>query len=279
MLSRSHFLRFVVCSFALGASVLDAQSSSPTPPLRWLRFPPPPAGLRLAAQPAAPRVVDLPISRFKLLDSSTGWAATDHRLLWTTDGGGHWKDISPPNPNRDSYADVFFQDQVKGWVLFSHQVKEQNDPIPHNSDSEWTFYLAATQDGGHAWTTVQLPALRDGSEGSDLSAGAQIVFGSELSGWILLVHRQSFADLLHSTDGGLHWEWVKNYPEIGGGDLRGGRPAPFCRWRRSRRESALWHMGRGANLQGDLSRATPCSRAGELSRLCLPTLSRCPNRL
>lgn len=178
MLNRSHFLRSVVCSLALGASVLSAQSSSQTPPRRWLRFPPPPVGLRLAAQPAAARVVDLPISRFKLLDSSTGWAATDHRLLWTTDGGAHWKDISPPNPNRDSYADVFFQDQVKGWVLFSHQVKEQNDPIPHNPDSDWTFYLAATEDGGNTWMTVQLPALRDGSEGSDLSAGAQIVFGS-----------------------------------------------------------------------------------------------------
>jgi hypothetical protein len=214
MPNRSNALRFIASCILLGASTLAAQSTSQNQLRRWLKFPPPPAGYHPLAQPAAPRIAYLPVGRFKLLDSSTGWAATSNRLLWTNDGGASWKDISPPHPNRDSYAGVFFVDQSDGWVLFSHQIEDQNDPIPHNPNSDWTFYLAATQDGGSTWTTLQIPALLEANGNN--SEGGQIVFGDRLNGWILVGHSQSFADLLHSSDGGLHWEWVTDYPEIAG---------------------------------------------------------------
>ena len=63
-------------------------------------------------------VVALPIQKFKLLSSGTGWASTGDRLLSTTDNGAHWKDISPPNPDHDSYADVFFTTPIPAGCCF-----------------------------------------------------------------------------------------------------------------------------------------------------------------
>jgi photosystem II stability/assembly factor-like uncharacterized protein len=154
----------------------------------------------------------LPIADFKLLNSSTGWASTGKRLLWTTDGGAHWKDISPPNPYDDSYADVFFLDEVTGWVLFSHLAEDVDDPLPGNPKSDWTFYLAATQNGGKTWTTIRIPALLE-EEGDDLGGGGQIAFGDRLNGWIEVGYRNG-GSLLHTSDGGLHWDWVKNGPGL-----------------------------------------------------------------
>ena len=127
-------------------------------------------------KPLPPQVAYLPIDGFKLLDSSTGW------------------------------------------VLFSHQVEDEDDPIPANSQSDWTFYVAATQDAGKTWTTIQIPAMRE-KEGDNLAGGGEIIFGDRLNGWMLVGHVSGgipFAGLLHSSNGGLHWEWVNAYPEISG---------------------------------------------------------------
>jgi len=217
MPNRSYILRFVLTCLLLGASVVAAQGTSPNEASRRPQLPHEPAGARAFEKPRQPLVGYVRIGKFQLLNSSTGWAEGGYeRLLWTTDGGAHWKDISPPNPYHDPYADVFFLDQVTGWVLFSHHIWEEDDPLPDdNPNSDWTFYLAATQDGGKTWTTIQIPALLRG-DGSNLDGDGQLAFGDRLNGWIMLGHSQTFADLLHSTDGGLHWEWVESYPEDAG---------------------------------------------------------------
>jgi hypothetical protein len=35
------------------------------------------------------------IESMKLLTPDVGWAATNKKLFWTTDGGAQWKDITP----------------------------------------------------------------------------------------------------------------------------------------------------------------------------------------
>jgi photosystem II stability/assembly factor-like uncharacterized protein len=214
MPSRSNLLRFAVPCILMSASLLAAQSTPSKLPPGWPHFPPTPPGILRPGKPVPPQVAYLPVGG-KLLSSSTGWAESGNRLLWTTDDGAHWKDISPPNPYGDSYADVFFVDQTAGWVLFSHLIKSRDDTTPHNQDSDWTFYLAETQDAGATWSTIQLPALLS-HPGEGLSGRGWIVFGDRLNGWMELSHGLTWGSLLHSTDGGLHWEWVKNYPGLNG---------------------------------------------------------------
>lgn len=210
MLRRSHILRLVTCCFVLSATALSAQSSSQT--RMYQRFPSL-TNSRRPTKPLPPQVAYMPTGRFKLLDSSTGWVvAYNSRLLWTTDGGAHWKDISPPNPNHDHYADVFFMDDVTGWVLFSHQVNDRNDPIPHNYEGDWTFYVASTQDAGKTWAITNIPAMAE-NHGAMLGGSGQIAFGDSLNGWIEVEHHLS-GSLLHTTDGGHHWAWVKNAPGL-----------------------------------------------------------------
>ncbi len=221
MLSRSNLPRFAVPCILMSASHLAAQSTPSKLPPGWPHFPPTPPGLLRPGKPVPPQVAYVPIGRFKLLDSSTGWASTAYnQLLWTTDGGAHWKDISPPNPNHDSYADVFFLNDVTGWVLFSHEVSayhRDQDPIPHNFESDWTFYVAATHNAGATWTAMQIPAMVDNPGGVQLGGTGHISFADPLNGWAEVDHSLTSASLLHTADGGRTWQWVKSYPGMSGG--------------------------------------------------------------
>lgn len=75
----------------------------------------------------------------QLLAPSTGWALGNGRLFWTTDNGEHWTDITPERPTGATIGDVFFRDQINGWVLLESHVGE--DMI--------RLELATTSDGGH----------------------------------------------------------------------------------------------------------------------------------
>lgn len=218
----------------------------------------PPVTASRAAPPigaAGPYVRYVPTGEFQPLGSSSGWVVSNgDRLLWTTDDGAHWKDISPPNlrPDpfqwpHDTYADVFFLDKLRGWVLFSHQLDDDSDrdPVPHNVESDWTFYVVSTRDGGKSWTTTMISAMRDG-KGNILDGRGEIAFGDGLHGWIVVSHSLSFADLLRTTDGGLHWEWVKNYPGLNASIGAVGGKALFVAGETSQGEEfdATWNGGR-----------------------------------
>ena len=150
----------------------------------------------------------LPVQGFKILKSGTGWVSTGNQLLWTTDNGAHWKDISPPNPNVDHYASVFFHDTETGWVLFSHQTQddERPEPVADTPSSDWGFSFSFTADGGTTWTTASLPPWR-GSRG--LSDQGVVAFADRLHGWMSLgVEGNTMtagSALLLTSDGGRTW--------------------------------------------------------------------------
>jgi len=174
----------------------------------------------LAAQPA-PQLTPgeitnmpvraLPIRDFKLLNSTTGWVSTGNRILLTNDDGAHWKDISPPNPNGDSFASVFFHNADTGWVLFAHQTEDGEDPTPDSPENERVLYVRTTSDGGATWGKVGLPAWK-GQHG--LTGDGIITFADRLHGWISLNDARStlFASsaILSTSDGGKTWNWVKS---------------------------------------------------------------------
>lgn len=158
-------------------------------------------------------VVPLSVTKFGLLTTSTGWAASNNRLVWTSDNGLNWKDISPANPWHDRYADVYFLNENVGWVLFAHLAQDTNDPIPHSPQSDWTLYLACTHDSGATWQRVLLPVLNE-RQGAQLSEHGEIRFADQRTGWIELHHSLNWGDLLTTSDGGQTWTWVKNAPRI-----------------------------------------------------------------
>jgi len=207
-LSLSGLVASIVILFTISA---NAQP----PSVRWQRY------RQRQAQNRAPSqnpVVALAPVTVQLLGPGTGWAASGGRLLWTTDNGAHWKDISPPNPNIDGYADVSFVDEETGWVLLVGEPREGECADGDNSESDSAFHLAATVDGGQSWTEthVKVSTCDSGDFGPALSGSASMTFTDKLHGWIMLEHQSgsafSFGSLLATSNGGRTWHETKGYP-------------------------------------------------------------------
>jgi hypothetical protein len=70
----------------------------------------------------------LTITKIHMLDENTGWSiggqtkAGDH-VLYTTNGGATWKDVTPPEATDDNgmqkTAIGYFQDALTAWVTYS----------------------------------------------------------------------------------------------------------------------------------------------------------------
>ncbi len=176
------------------------------------RTAPQPTPEQLARMP----VKALPVRDFKLLSSNTGWASTGHRLLLTTDGGTSWKDISPPNPRGDGYADVFFLNADTGWVLLSHQMQDGENTGNNSWEEDWAFYVASTTDGGSTWTETHVQMPSSATQTPSLSDGGSFTFADRLHGWLSLVNQSgsafSFCSLLITSDGGRTWREAKGNP-------------------------------------------------------------------
>src|ERR1700742_3826495 len=78
------------------------------------------------------------IAAAHLLTDSVGWAMSQSRLLWTTDAGQDWRDITPGGPKPRALDGVFFVDIDRGWVLLSS---------PGGGDDPPALELAITTDG------------------------------------------------------------------------------------------------------------------------------------
>jgi len=90
------------------------------------------------------------IKSTKLLTSDVGWAATDKKLLWTTDGGAQWNDITPKvEHKKQQVSSVFFLDASTGWVLLG--CGDDRDPIVDDS----CFEFASTTSAGERWSVVR----------------------------------------------------------------------------------------------------------------------------
>src|SRR5215469_17890525 len=59
------------------------------------------------------------VTSLHMFDARTGWAATSDRLLRTTDGALHWRDITPSAPMKSSQSDIdaFFLSAKEAWVV------------------------------------------------------------------------------------------------------------------------------------------------------------------
>lgn len=139
------------------------------------------------------------LARIHMFDALTGWAVSlqlegadwtveDSRgyvqsLLRTTDGGIHWRDVTPSNPPGQKIRRVYkmeLLDSLTAWV----------SATPAASDSTILF---RTVDGGQTWKNVTLP---DGL--------ASMSFISARDGWFMSWE----AAVYRSTDGGDTWKKI-----------------------------------------------------------------------
>lgn len=160
----------------------------------------------------------------ELVTTSSGWAIYHHRLLWTSDLGKAWKDITPPLGANESISSTFFSTPSTGWVAI----------LQESSDQKSSLLIATTSDGGLTWqkggVQVVTPFLWVGT--------SYMFFLDAKNGWLELQRASgsNFQEgiLLATKDGGKSWVelpspptvdkmmWIS--PELGwiaGGVLRG----------------------------------------------------------
>jgi photosystem II stability/assembly factor-like uncharacterized protein len=144
--------------------------------------------------------------RMKLLAPGVGWTISGRsfgrqpRLLWTTNGGVDWKDITPPHPNDAVMGGRFFLDTNHGWVTFV-----RDEP---GVSGRLQFDLATTGNAGANWSyePVQLPTSQ-----AVFSGGAGVTFADQAHGWIGLATNLSTAALgagalFATSDSGRSWQ-------------------------------------------------------------------------
>ena len=176
----------------------------------------------------------------KLVAPNVGWAETERfgrSLFWTTDGGAHWRDITPnPFANSEaqklekftlpygveqaSIADVFFLDTHRGWVLFCcsypRSTKRPDQESAQPDEQSPHYDLAMTTDSGASWSiaNVTLPDEVESNLRGD-ALGGTIAFADSLHGWMNLTEcggHTCSGTLLTTSDGGRTWRAAHEGP-------------------------------------------------------------------
>jgi photosystem II stability/assembly factor-like uncharacterized protein len=126
-------------------------------------------------------------------DRNRGFAVgSKGTLLATTDGGEHWQ-VKPP-PSGDNLRDIYFLDEVNGWVVCERKVYELHGV------NEPRAYLMNTHDGGETWQRVDLQGLDPNLR------LVRTFFTRQKRGWAF-----GEAGVLYTShDGGATWERVQS---------------------------------------------------------------------
>jgi photosystem II stability/assembly factor-like uncharacterized protein len=177
------------------------------------------------------------IESMKLLTPDVGWAATNKKLFWTSDGGASWKDITPKLAHREqAVSSVFFLDASTGWALMG--CRDGRDPLA----DDVCFEFASTTNAGADWTVVKpkivdpVPQSVITEDGQGFSSTTFLAFADPQHGWAVLkrsLHVQASSGvMLRTADGGKTWTQLpKNtlpiadrfrFPTIKDGWMAGG---------------------------------------------------------
>ncbi len=147
------------------------------------------------------------VTTIHMLDATTGWSigglgsiVGDH-VLFTTDGGSTWKDVTPLEEEALSGAHKaatgFFQDARTAWVTYAI---DGGTPVP-SLPVVWH-----TTDGGASWSASQ-PLDVNGL--ADIYVPAELQFVAGQTGWLRvhvgagMIH--DYTTIYRSTDGGATW--------------------------------------------------------------------------
>src|SRR6266581_7066393 len=131
------------------------------------------------------------ISSIHMLDAQTGWAVTDkNRILRTTDGGVHWKNVTPNFPTSKTRQSIVadFLTASSAWIAVS-------------GIDMATTVIFRTIDAGQTWQQATIQTSR--------GIVTQVNFVTSQDGWLLSKHPVSESaetlELFRTTDGGRTW--------------------------------------------------------------------------
>jgi len=147
-----------------------------------------------------------PLVTIHMLDKTHGWATTYSSILKTADGGLHWQNVLPANafgkPTKLSPAEGTFLNDQDAWIT------ADVGPAPNTKSLLMhTIMVLRTTNGGKSWqsSSIYTPA------GSIIPPTTTFLNASE--GWLLshqLTGTGDVSSIFHTTDGGQHWNQLKN---------------------------------------------------------------------
>jgi photosystem II stability/assembly factor-like uncharacterized protein len=155
------------------------------------------------------------ISSIHMLDAQTGWAMTDkNKILRTTDGGVHWKNVTPGYPASKARQSIVadFLTASNAWVAVSSSniTGQGDDRARKQPSSVWgtvpgadatTAVIFRTTDAGQTWQQTTIQTSGD--------IFVQVNFITVQDGWLMSKHPVSenteTLELFRTTDGGRTW--------------------------------------------------------------------------
>src|SRR5438045_4134803 len=132
-----------------------------------------------------------PIKALRMLDHSKGWALTDQNILFTTDGGQVWKDVTPSGSAYSKFALGDFMNDRYAWVVSTAQPMDNSVNVLRTSDRGQHWQSSTIS--ANAVTLLDPPHFLTTQEGFlELGIGGSTA-GSQGAG------------IFHTTDGGQNW--------------------------------------------------------------------------
>ena len=147
------------------------------------------------------------------LSPGVGCAVFDDRLMWTSDGGVGWTDITPPRSSEESMTNSFFLDAKHGWAVIVNNVATDESPSPR---------VVRTEDGGRIWIRGRFDKSSFPGLNRTLAFPKALWFVDRNHGWLDWKVQSSsafdFGLLYRTRDGGKTWAELADPPN--GGDMR-----------------------------------------------------------
>ena len=142
----------------------------------------------------------------ELISAVDGWARSDSQLMFTSDQGHTWKEITPEGGQGLKIAKVLFTSPVQGWILRQNRGTNQGN---------WTLLLSATSDQGRSWRNLPTIAMTEQAQRL-YYGGADLSFIDAQRGWMVLKQTTGSAfcgaSLYKTEDGGQSWQELPNAP-------------------------------------------------------------------
>lgn len=148
----------------------------------------------------------LPLRAIRMLDIKNGWALTTSSILQTTDGGKHWKDVTPANAHLNQSAKGQFMNTQYAWIAIG----------PANQQEGPGITILRTADGGISWQRSlindPLVSLVDVPHFINVKQGWLEISSTPGAG-------SAGSDIWHSNDGGQTWSKLSSNKSSSGLNL------------------------------------------------------------
>src|SRR5436309_2492142 len=154
-------------------------------------------------QDTGKQIPSAPIKAIRMLDHSKGWALTDQNILFTSNGGQNWKDVTPSGSAYSKYGYGDFLNDKYAWVVSTGQPIDKSVNVLRTSDGgqHWDSSTISVNDV----SVLDYPHFLTPQEGFlELAAFGGAGAGSQAVG------------IFHTTDGGQNWTEISDTEHAGG---------------------------------------------------------------